>query len=306
MKVRLKHQVLAQLLARRSITQNRWAQMLGISRGHLSDLVNGRHVHPAPRTRRKLLEGLGVEFETLFEVEVPERKPARMVPSNLSGIGQPDLKPLPRTTKGKRKMTLFLDDLRNALRQLRRAPAFTAAVLLTLGLGIGGNTAIFSVVNAVLLEPLPFPQSSRLVFLPRDGDSQADVSIPDGIDIREQASALSQVALFMPFSGFDLVGKGEPERLRGSVVEPEFFEVMGVQPVIGRLLDAKDNLPGAAGAAVISEGLWKRRFGGDTGLLGQSVTLSGQPVTIVGVAPSHLDFLEIGTELWVTVAAGAP
>jgi len=195
----------------------------------------------------------------------------------------------------------WLRDLRYGLRRLAASPGFSSAAVLTLALGIGANVAVFSVVHGVMLRPLPLPEPERLVFITREGD----VSIPDGNDWRESSRTLEEIALFLRTWHLDLVGSGEPLRLNASVVEPEFFRVLRLPPLHGRLLGAQDNRPGAPGAAVIGEALWRSRFGGEASVVGREILLSDIPTTIVGVAPMEMDFLRDGVELWVTPAAAA-
>ena len=193
-------------------------------------------------------------------------------------------------------------DIRHALRLLRTNPGFAATALLTLALGIGATTAVFSFVNAILLRALPAPEPSRVVFITRSGD----VSIPDGRDWRASVPALGSVALFLRDWDLDLTGLGEPERLHASVVEPDYFRVLGIAPVLGRALAPADNRPGGPRVAVIREEFWNRRFQRDPGVLGRTVTLSDHPTTIVGVMPDRFDVLGDGTDVWVPVAVETP
>ncbi len=194
------------------------------------------------------------------------------------------------------------NELRQTFRRLRLSPGFTVATLLTLGLGIGASTAVFSVVHGVLLRALPVPQPEQVVFITRTGD----VSIPDGEDWRRATPALDSVALFLRDWSFDLVGEGEPERLRGGVVEPQYFRVLGVEPLLGRTLTAEDNRAGGPRVAVISESLWRSRFAADPAIVGRSIRLSDHPTTILGVMPARFDVLGDGTALWVPVAIETP
>ncbi|HVQ31145.1 MAG TPA: ABC transporter permease, partial [Vicinamibacteria bacterium] len=199
-------------------------------------------------------------------------------------------------------MDRLVQDLRLAVRRLGKEPGFAALAVLTLALGIGGSTAVFSVVRGVVLAPLPFENPERLSFLTRDGD----VSIPDGVDWRASSPSFEQIALLLRNWAFDLTGEGEPERILGAVVEPEYFEVLRMPPLLGRVLTHEDNVVGGAHVAVISEGFWKRRFGGEPGVLGRTLTLSDHLVTVVGVMPARFDFLQDGVELWVPVAVETP
>lgn len=196
----------------------------------------------------------------------------------------------------------LLQDVRLALRHLSRSGGFTAVALLTLALGVGGNAAIFSVVDGVLLRPLPFPEPERLAFITREGD----VSILDGVDWRAESRSFEEIALFLRGWSFDLTGHGEPERLNGSVVEPEYFRVLRMPPLLGRVLEPSDNRPGAPAVVVLNETLWRRRFDADRGVLGREITLSDVKTTVVGVMPASFDFLHDGIDLWSPVAAAVP
>jgi predicted permease len=199
-------------------------------------------------------------------------------------------------------METLWQDAKHALRLLRKSPAFTAAAVLTLAVGVGVSTAIFSVVNAVLLRPLPFDAPDRLVFITREGD----VSIPDGVDWRAESRTHQEIALFLRGWAFDLTGDGEPERLNGSVVEPDYFRVLGTPPLLGRPLQPADNVPGAPQVAVLSHAFWTRRFAADPSVVGRGIVLSDVPTTIVGVMPASFDFLGDELDLWVPVAPAVP
>ncbi len=196
----------------------------------------------------------------------------------------------------------FVHDFRHALRSLGRRPGFTAVALAMLALGVGANVAVFSVVHAVLLAPLPFEDAEDLVFVTRSGD----VSIPNGVDWRAGSETLEEVALFLRRWDFDLTGDGEPRRLAGAVVEPQLFDVLRVEPLHGRRLLPEDNRLGGERVAVISHDLWQRRFGGDPRAVGRTIRLSDRLTTVVGVAPPELDFLDDGIDLWVPVAVETP
>ncbi len=199
-------------------------------------------------------------------------------------------------------MDTLLQDVRLALRQLAKSPGFAVVALLTLALGVGANSAIFSVVDAVVFRPLPFPEPERLSFITREGD----VSILDGADWRSRSQAFEEIALFLRNWAFDLTGSGEPERLTGSVVEPEYFRVLRMQPLLGRVLGPDDNKPGASATAVLSEPLWRRRFAADPAVVGREITLSDVKTTVVGVMPAAFDFLHDGLDLWAPPASATP
>ncbi len=188
----------------------------------------------------------------------------------------------------------FLNDCRFAFRVFRKSPAFSAMLVSTLALGIGVNTAIFSAVHAVLLRDLPFHRPDRLVFLygtsPSRGVERDVTSVPNFLDWREQAtnfSAMSGVdARVVNLSSSD----GEPEALSAAMVSPEFFEVLGVSPLVGRFFKRGDDGEAAPPVAVLSHAIWKRRFGGDPGILGRTLMLNDRARTVVGVARASLRF----------------
>ncbi|MCM2269034.1 MAG: ABC transporter permease, partial [Thermoanaerobaculia bacterium] len=193
-------------------------------------------------------------------------------------------------------------EFRAAARRLLRRPAYAAAVVLTLALGLGATTALWSVVRSVLLDPLPLPESERLLFITRDGD----VSIPDGVDWRAASPSFESIALFLRRWTLDYTGGGEPERLVASVAEPELFGVLRVEPLLGRVFGAADNVAGGARVAVLSESFWRRRFDADPQVVGRTITLSDRPTTILGVLPEAADFLDDDVALWVPAAVETP
>jgi len=182
----------------------------------------------------------------------------------------------------------LLADVRYALRTMRKNPGFTAVAILTLALGIGANTAIFSVLDAVVLKPLPYPQSDRLALiwteLKSAGQTRAPFSAPDMFDI-ERRSRLIQSAGGIWVGSAALTGTGEPEQIRIGLVMDDFLPVLGVPPARGRLFVAQDALPGASPAVILSDGLWRRRFGADPGIIGRSAKIDGQDCTVIGVMP---------------------
>ncbi len=193
--------------------------------------------------------------------------------------------------------------LRDAVRALRHAPGFTCCAILALGLGLGANTTLFSVVNGVLLRPFPFPASERLVVLTRDGGREADVSPPDAVDLRAGVPALAAVGFHWPGWAVDLTGEGDPLRLQASVAEPEFFTAMALPPAQGRVFSGSD---GDARLAVLSDGLWRSRFGARPDILGRVISLNGNPYSVVGVMPPAFGTFDPTAQLWVPVAAETP
>jgi putative ABC transport system permease protein len=196
-------------------------------------------------------------------------------------------------------------DLRFGVRTLLRSPAVTALALLTLALGIGANTAIFSVVSGVLLEPLAFPRPDELVVVidsaPKLGFPQFGASPPNFKDWREQNQVFSSLDA-MARGRFTLTAKGaQPQAVAGAEVTGDFFRTLGVRPHLGRLLAPADDRPGGERVAVLSHELWHRRFGGDPGIVNRRITIDGRAHTVVGVAPPALKFPR-QSELWVPLA----
>jgi predicted permease len=189
------------------------------------------------------------------------------------------------------KMEALLQDIRYGARMLAKSPGFTVIALLTLALGIGANTAIFSVVNAVLLNPLPYSQPDHLVAMyQRTPDfPQSSISYPNFLDWRRQNHSFAEIAAFRQ-DDFNLTGMGEPERLKAEMVSADFFSLLGVQPVIGRNFREEEDEVGAAPVAVISGGFWKRKFGSKADAVGRSLTLNGTAYTIVGVIPASFSY----------------
>src|SRR5215213_1413132 len=207
-------------------------------------------------------------------------------------------------------MGTLAQDLRYAVRMLAKRPGFTAVAVLTLALGIGANSAIFSVVNAVLLRPLPFAEPDRLVYAEgadlRDGTKAGSISPPDFLDYREQNHVFERLAAFMPFS-FTLTGDGSAsERVSSALVSHGFFETLGVTPMPGgRTFLAEEEQDGRTGVAVLSYGLWQRRYGGDPKIVGKTIAVNGQVATIVGVMPQGFEYPR-EAQLWSPVPFKGP
>ena len=189
-------------------------------------------------------------------------------------------------------MTALLQDLRYALRKLVRSPGFTAIAILTLALGIGANTALFSVVNGVLLNPLPYPQPDRLVALYSRTSTfaQASISYPNFLDWQRNNRSLAAIAAYRS-DNFNLTGAGEPERVRTEMISADFFSILGVTPLMGRDFTSQDDHAGGAPVVILSEGFWKRKLGGSPQVLGQALTLNGTPYTVVGIIPESFFFI---------------
>jgi predicted permease len=189
-------------------------------------------------------------------------------------------------------MNAFLQDIRYALRMLAQSPGFSAIAILTLALGIGANTALFSVVNGVLLNPLPYPQPDRLVALYSRTSTfaQSSISYPNFLDWQRNNRSLASIAAYRS-DDFNLTGAGEPERVRTEMISADFFSILGVTPLMGRAFTAQDDHAGAAPVVILSEGFWKRKLGGSTQTLGQPLTLNGTPYTVVGIIRASFFFM---------------
>ncbi|HSJ15836.1 MAG TPA: ABC transporter permease [Longimicrobiales bacterium] len=198
-------------------------------------------------------------------------------------------------------MDKLLHDVHFALRQLRRAPAFAVIVIATLAIGIGANTAIFSVVNALLLRPLPYPASEQLVSLAgeyRDRGNQWSVSYPNARDWRAQNRTLSEAAWYTG-SGYSLVGGERPERIEGVRASWSLFPTLRTQPALGRAYTEAEDQPRVERVVVISHALWQRHFGGAADVLGKSITLSNSAYTVIGVMPQGFAFPRQGMDVYV-------
>jgi putative ABC transport system permease protein len=189
---------------------------------------------------------------------------------------------------------IVTSQLRYATRSLLRRPVLAVVALVTLALGIGANTAIFSIVNVVLLKPLPFEDPDRLVMVwstaPTQGVTEGFASYPDFRDWQEQAKAFDRLATFWTFPNGDvnLTGGVEPERVSVARISIGFFEVLGVRPLYGRTFTADESIVGSHRRVILSNGLWKRDFGGDSTIVGRNVTVNGFPYEVVGIMPAAL------------------
>src|SRR5229473_717888 len=223
----------------------------------------------------------------------PEHEPARHNP--------PKQRPL--RSAGRYAMSHFLQDLRYAFRMLAKSPGFTLVAVLTLALGIGANTAIFSVVNAVLLRPLPYPEPNHLVFLGEWSEQipEMSISMANFNDWRNQNKVFESMVAYQN-DNVVLTGKGEPERLRLRRITAGFFPTLRVKPILGRELTPDDDKVGAARVVLLGEGFWERRFGHDPNIIGQQFNLDAETYAVVGVLPAQLHGslrqTDIFTSLW--------
>lgn len=206
--------------------------------------------------------------------------------------------------------TLF-QDLRQGLRSLTKSSAFTAVALLTVAIGIGANTAIFSVVSAVLLNPQPYPNAERIVRVREEfpmlrGMSGASIMTVDTLENwRDEAETLDALAGYRPAS-VTLTGAGEPVRLRGAEVSADMFRLLRVTPIVGRVFERLEERPGANHVVVLSHTGWQQRFGGDPDIVGRPIRLDDNPHTVVGVMPQGFYFPDRETELWTPLVTMVP
>src|SRR5438132_178908 len=185
----------------------------------------------------------------------------------------------------KENLIVLKQDVRFALRSLRRQPAFTAIAVITLALGIGANTAIFSVINSVLLTPLPYREPHRLVMLweTRPGSDRPLVSYPNFQDWRQRQRGFEDIGVYYPWASFTMTGRGDAERVDGALVSGNYLQLVGVRPALGRLVTPADDSPGSPRVALLDNGFFQSRFGGDRSVLGRTLVLDGQAYTVVGV-----------------------
>ncbi|HYK89407.1 MAG TPA: ABC transporter permease [Acidobacteriota bacterium] len=265
--------------------------------------------------RRRLDRDLDDELQAHLDLLTEEHVHRGMSPDearhaalrSFGGVDQ--ARELYREQRGLPLMETLSQDLRYALRQLRRGPGFTAVVIATLALGIGANTSIFSVVNTVLLRPLPYREVDRLVMvwnvnLPRGFHTEL-VSPPDLRDWQSQNHVFEGMAGSTDVM-YTLTGAGEPAPIIGYQLAPGYFGLLGVSPLLGRTFAPEEEQPGKNHVVVLGHRLWLDRFGGDRGIVGRSITLDGSPYTVIGVMPPAFHFPP-GTELWapLTVPADA-
>ena len=204
-------------------------------------------------------------------------------------------------------MWTLLQDLRYTLRMLAKSPGFAAVAILTLALGIGANTAIFSIVNGVLLNPLPFPHPQELTVLYEHtpNDEKSSISYPNFLDWQRTNSTFASMAAYR-HQDFNVTASGEPERVRGGMISAEFFPILGVKPLLGRLFARDEDRQGAAPVVLLAEGFWQRRFGSARDIIGKQIIMDGDPYTIIGVIPAsfHLSTFNFGgiKDVYVPVA----
>ncbi|HVG17696.1 MAG TPA: ABC transporter permease [Blastocatellia bacterium] len=218
------------------------------------------------------------------------------------------IKEISRDVRGGGMLETLLQDLRYGARMLLKQPIFTAAAVITLALGIGATTTVFSIVDAVLLRPLPFKEPERLVSVweinqQQEKDAQAS-STGNFVDWQNQNQVFEDMAAYFNWNT-NLIGVDDPERLNSAIVTGSFFQVLGVSAKIGRVLLPSDDRPGNDEVVLLSHGLWQRRFGADPEIVGKKLTLSGGSFTIVGVMPPDCRFPDKEVELWMPAGFSA-
>ncbi|HKV24912.1 MAG TPA: ABC transporter permease [Candidatus Acidoferrum sp.] len=248
--------------------------------------------------KRKRERELAAEIESHLQLHIEDNLRTGMTPAEarrqalikLGGVEQ--TKEIYRERRSLPMLETLLQDLHFAFRTLKKNPGFAAIAVLTLALGIGANTAIFSLVNGVLLLPLPYADPGRLVATTSDYPKGAFVVMRE----RSQTMAFGANT---DATEFNLTGFDSPERLIGSSVSADWFEVLGVRPKLGRTFRAGEDQPGQDGVVILSYALWQHRFGGDSNIVGRAIELEGQSRTVVGVMPASFTYPSPKTELWV-------
>ena len=244
---------------------------------------------PAPEAKRIAL--LELDDDKLRKEIQRSQKPFREQP--VPGSGRSNV------------LADLLHDLRYAARTQVKNPAFTIVAVIALALGIGANTAIFSVVNTVLLRPLPYKDPDRLVLVWEDNTKQGyprdTPTAANFIDWRDQNQVFEGMAAFTP-DNFNLTGIGDPERLQGRRISASVFQLLGVDPQIGRVFTSAEDQPGSERVVLLSYGLWQRRFGGDSSIVGKALSLNGRSYTVVGVMPAGFQFPSSADQVWVPIA----
>jgi putative ABC transport system permease protein len=244
----------------------------------------------------------GVAEDLARRAALAELSNHRLLISELRRVERFVTEPIvPGTNRRRNMLADFLQDLRYSIRMLSKNPGFSAVVVLTLALGIGATAALFSVVNGVLLNPLPYPEPDRIITLHQSKPNfdMGAIPYPNFRDWKKQNQTFSAMSISRPF-GFSLLGSGEPERINGRLVSADFLSVLGIEPALGRDFAPGEDEPGAEPVALISSALWQRKFESSTEVIGKSVTLDDKSYTIVGVLPPSFHFYR-NTEVYVPI-----
>jgi len=259
--------------------------------------------------RKRRREGeLAAEMESHLESHVEDNLRAGMSATEarrqalmkLGGVEQ--TKELYRERRGLPVLETLFQDLRFGIRVLGKSRGFTVVAILTLALGIGANTVIFSVIHAVLLRPLAMQDPSHVVFVQEHWQGlPSSVSVGNFSDLQKQSSSFSKLCASLNTS-FNLTAGGTPERVRGELTTADYFPTFGVEPIAGRVLTAEEDRPGHDKVVVISERMWRTRFHADSAILGQTLLINGAPSTVIGVMPKTFDPLLLESDVWVPAA----
>ncbi|HEV8133714.1 MAG TPA: ABC transporter permease [Pyrinomonadaceae bacterium] len=245
--------------------------------------------------RDEVLNEIDEEMKAHIELEADANRERGMTPeearrSAMESFGNVgSIRDLAYDVKGGGFLETLLQDVRYCGRMLLKHPSFTLIIVLTLALGIGANTATFSIVNAVLLRPFPYQSPEQLVMI-GEGASGGAVSYPNFADWKDDRNIFSSTSAVRGNENFNLTGAGEPERLQGRLVSAGFLSTLGVSPALGRDFLVEDDRPGVTPTTIISYGLWTRRFASDQGIIGKQITLNNQSFTVIGVAPRGFEF----------------
>src|SRR5437762_2893241 len=266
-----------------------------------------RNLFRRTAVEQELSAELAQAFEFLVETKIRDgastSEARRLAAIELGGVEQ--LKEEIREVRAGYNLEALFRDVRFGLRMLLKTPGFTVVAVATLGLSIGANTAIFSLVNGVLLRPLPFPDAQRLIYIegknPAAGISESNISYLDFTNWSQQTDLFASTAAYWTGEAHLGADGEEPERVPRAGVTTGFFSVLGVQPALGRTFVPEDDKGWPQTVAIISHGLWKRRFGSDPAIVGKQVQMSSMPLTIIGVMPPGFEYPE-QTQIWVTCA----
>ncbi len=261
--------------------------------------------------RRRAEQEAEEEIQTHLELEALEKIETGLSPEEARHSARRAFGSIALAREESRAMWGFMtleilwQDVRYGARMLARQPGFTLAAVIVIALGLGANTAIFSVANTVLLRPLPYQNPDELVMVwetaPKLGFPHNNVAPANFIDWREQNRVFAEIAAFGD-SSVSLTGRGEPERIEGERVSAGLFPLLGIPPALGRVFTPEEDSPEAPRVIVLSHSLWQRRFGGDPAIIGQRLTLDYHPYTVIGVMPAHFRFPGREQEFWLPIA----
>src|SRR5262245_52066887 len=246
----------------------------------------------------ELRSHLEMESEANRELGIPDEEAARAARRAFGNLGR--IRDLAYEVRGGGFMETLWQDLRYGTRLLLKHPGFTLAAVATLAIGIGANTAIFSIVNAVLLRPFPFPQPDRIVIVTEDAAGTV-VSYPNFADWKDDRDIFASTSAVRGDESYNFSGGGEPERLQGRIVSAGFLSTLKVNPVLGHDFTPDDDRPGATPKVLLSHAFWNRRFNADPAIVSTPITLNNQSYIVAGVLPRDFQF---GSNADVTIPIG--